>query len=152
MQRVKGLSVSCELFHSIGNTGAAVDRCWNNSNEDIFTHHKTPALKALLPMKMIRDMTSFRHPDPSLTANLVVSEPELQISGSWKKISLQKKGGMKARLAFTSFIWNGKSILSPNLNALMINSIGQANFTWEVVGVKPGGPGFVTFGVSICKN
>lgn len=72
-------------------------------------HHKTPELKSLIPMEKKYTRITLRHPDPTLTAKLVVNELELQILGSWKKLLLQKKGGMKARLAFTSFIWKSES-------------------------------------------
>ncbi|KAF9462280.1 hypothetical protein BDZ94DRAFT_1283075 [Collybia nuda] len=106
MQRVGGLALSSELFQALGNTGTAVDRCWNTDTDNIFAHHKTPELESLIPNKKKYERISLRHPDPSLTLKLVVNEPELQVLGSWKKLSLQKKGGMKARLGFASFIWN----------------------------------------------
>lgn len=59
-------------------------------------------------MDELEELTKLRHPDPSLTHKLEIQFPELQVLGSWKKLTLLKKGGMKARLAFSSFIWNSK--------------------------------------------
>ncbi|KAG5638213.1 hypothetical protein H0H81_001214 [Sphagnurus paluster] len=58
-------------------------------------------------MPKLDKVVSLRHPDPSVTAKLKVEHPELQVYGSWAKLSIKKSGGMKARLAFTSFIWKG---------------------------------------------
>jgi hypothetical protein len=76
--------------------------------EDLGPTHVTPEVEEICDEKDLRELTKLRHPDPSLTHKLKIQFPELQVLGSWKKLTLLKKGGMKARLAFSSFIWNSK--------------------------------------------
>jgi len=76
--------------------------------EDLGPTHVTPEIEKIRDTDELTELTKLRHPDPSLTHKLKVQFPELQVLGSWKKLTLLKKGGMKARLAFSSFIWKSK--------------------------------------------
>ncbi|KDR67045.1 hypothetical protein GALMADRAFT_232263 [Galerina marginata CBS 339.88] len=107
-QIVTSLVLASEIFEKLGNTGSAVDRRWNLGVEFMGARHMTPEVVALRDLKKLDRLTSLRHPDPKLTADLKVDHPELQVLGSWKKVYVKKKGPMKPRLAFSSFIWNGK--------------------------------------------
>ena len=115
-QRVLTLSTASTAFRKLGNTGTALDRRSNMGLEDLGPKHVTPEIKEIRDMKELDELTQLRHPDPSLTHKLEIQFPELQVLGSWKKLTLLKKGGMKARLAFSSFIWNSKWQCSDHWN------------------------------------
>jgi hypothetical protein len=102
------LTASSELFKHLENTGTAVDRRWNTSNESLPANHHTPELRRLHPENSLFSLLSLRHPDPSLTPSMKVMMPTLQVLGSWKKLVLGRKNEVKPRLGFTSFIWNGE--------------------------------------------
>ena len=55
-----------------------------------------------------KKVAEYRHPDPEVSINLTVTEPSLQIQGSWKKIVLKQPGGMAARMGFGHFVWNSR--------------------------------------------
>ncbi|KAF8965649.1 hypothetical protein BDZ97DRAFT_1811650 [Flammula alnicola] len=105
---VKALALSSDVFATLGNTGTAADRRWNTGVETLDERHLTPEVKKLRNVGKLYELISLRHPDPSLTATVEVKDPELQVLGSWKKVSVRRQGAMKPRLAFASFIWNGK--------------------------------------------
>jgi hypothetical protein len=107
LQRNIALARSSDLFKLLGNTGTAVDRRLNTSNESLPNSHHTPELRGLHPPNTLLPLLSLRHPDPSLTPKMKVMVPALQVLGSWKKLVLKKKNELKPRLGFTSFIWNG---------------------------------------------
>ncbi|RDB16756.1 hypothetical protein Hypma_002384 [Hypsizygus marmoreus] len=105
-QRVKSLVLSSDIFRLLGNTGTAVDRRENTAHLTLDRKHQE-LLKDILDAKKLFELVGLRHPDPALTPTLKVVFPGLQVYGSWKKLSLKKNGGMKARLGFTSFIYKG---------------------------------------------
>lgn len=67
---------------------------------------RTSAIRQLEPQP--RDpVFNLRHPDPSLTKNITVRDPRLQVRGSWKKLALKKAGGVTGRMGFAYFVVEG---------------------------------------------
>lgn len=97
------------IYLSLGNSALAV-------------YHAYEALKVIKQAGPIMDrdqMTRYynvklaavaklEHPDPVLMAKIDITEPPLQIRGSWEKVKLLKTSAMPPRQMFTSFILDGR--------------------------------------------
>ncbi|KAF8581947.1 hypothetical protein K439DRAFT_188605 [Ramaria rubella] len=100
-----------DIFYELGNTSLAVDRRWlcqtTFSAPDIPAQVKIQSLSWIMPREKIDQVTRLRHPDPTLVPNWELKNPDLQVRGSWKKLSLRKPGGMTSRSGFSYFVWEG---------------------------------------------
>jgi hypothetical protein len=97
----------------MGNTGAAVHRRWS-AQEDIPYSQQSRAPQIMNTILRVRDadtqnILKLRHPDPVLVQKAAITEPSLQILGSWTKIKVKKSSGPGRRMGFSSFIWEGGS-------------------------------------------
>ncbi|KAJ6564146.1 hypothetical protein B0H19DRAFT_75821 [Mycena capillaripes] len=97
-ERITTLCLASAVFLAIGNTGSTVHRRW--VAEEIFIrlpeHLKSPQLLKLAPL-LGSDILVLRHPDPKMAPGLTVTNPDLQISGSWQKLNIHKSGGLTSR-------------------------------------------------------
>ncbi|KAF7368557.1 hypothetical protein MVEN_00179000 [Mycena venus] len=106
--KATALCLASEILASLGNSGTATTRRWNahKTSKNLFMHHQTAALHAVLNPALRNRMLELRHPDPNapLSAGRVSG---LQVRGSWSRLSIGKLGGpTDGREAFASFIWN----------------------------------------------
>lgn len=59
----------------------------------------------------MRKLTALKHPDAKLSPMLEVKNKDLQIMGSWQKITVPKAGNIQARMGFCSFVWKSASFI-----------------------------------------
>jgi hypothetical protein len=86
------LALTSDIFEILGNTGIATDKRWNIGVESMDERrHMTPEVNKIRNMGKLYKLLSLRHPEPKLTASLKVEHPELQVLGSWKKLSVRRK-------------------------------------------------------------
>ncbi|TEB27444.1 hypothetical protein FA13DRAFT_1736574 [Coprinellus micaceus] len=101
-----------ELTHqrTLGNTATATERRWECSTAVVNlsdAHKSSPAMKRLNNTDKIAAAIQLRHPDPSICHKLSVTYPNLQVQGSWKKLTLKPATKtIGARQRFASFIWD----------------------------------------------
>ncbi|KAJ7744035.1 hypothetical protein DFH07DRAFT_890558 [Mycena maculata] len=106
LQRLRARVTSEKIFRDLGNTGAANERRWHSTT--LVPHHiETPEMRKIHPIRQNDPVYELRHPDPKLVATLTVTDPALQVLGSWKKIPIKKGSGMTSRMGFASFVFEG---------------------------------------------
>ncbi|KAK0476494.1 hypothetical protein IW261DRAFT_1642290 [Armillaria novae-zelandiae] len=66
------------------------------------------------------DLLKLRHPDPSRTPTLEVTDPGLQVRGSWKRLHTKAGSGIAPRSNFASFIWKGKLYVAGGYQGIAI--------------------------------
>ncbi|KAJ7809118.1 hypothetical protein B0H14DRAFT_3760132 [Mycena olivaceomarginata] len=107
LQRLRARVTMEKIFRELGNTGAANERRWHSTTlvpQDL----ETPEMRKLHPIRRSDPVYELRHPDPKLVATLTVSDPALQVLGSWQKVPIKKSGGMTSRMGFASFVFEGR--------------------------------------------
>ncbi|OSX62307.1 hypothetical protein POSPLADRAFT_1033940 [Postia placenta MAD-698-R-SB12] len=94
-QRLKGLVGMSDAFLVLGNTGSASQRGLFASAIIISLPAQlcTSDLQSLMPAEKVRQLGSFRHPDPDLHVKHQLSSEALQVRGSWQKVSMRKGTG-----------------------------------------------------------
>ncbi|KAF9465693.1 hypothetical protein BDZ94DRAFT_1296211 [Collybia nuda] len=107
-QRLRACSISSDIFLSLGNTGAAMQRLWNanSSTLGLPPAHHTPRIRTKKDREKIATLITLRHPDPSLTSSLTLKDPSLQVRGSWLKLHIKNQLRTLSRFSFATFIWN----------------------------------------------
>ncbi|KAF8965646.1 hypothetical protein BDZ97DRAFT_1811635 [Flammula alnicola] len=108
VQYAKARAAAGDIFLELGNTGTTVHRRWT-AQEMIPTSHnirEPRILRTILSRGGTKHLISFRHPDPQLVHKITVTDPSLQLLGSWKKMKIKKAGGPGRRMGFSSFIWD----------------------------------------------
>ncbi len=73
--------------------------------------HHSGEIKILNNVHSLADLLKLRHPDPSRTPTLEVTDPGLQVRGSWKRLHTKAGSGIAPRSNFASFIWKGGFLL-----------------------------------------
>ena len=53
-----------------------------------------------------------RHPDPSIHRNHQITEPTLQVRGSWQKLKVAVHSRISSRMAHACFIYKSSSLPS----------------------------------------
>ncbi|KAJ7640081.1 hypothetical protein DFH06DRAFT_1053126 [Mycena polygramma] len=106
VERLRSYVLRDRIFRALGNTAAANERRLVATMlvpQDLVT----PQMREIHPI--IRDDPVFklRHPDPALVASLELTDPSLQVLGSWRKVPLKKVGGITSRSNFASFVFEG---------------------------------------------
>lgn len=111
-QRLKGLVGMSDAFLALGNTGSASQRGLFASAIIISLPAQlcTSDLQSLMPAEKVRQLSSFRHPDPDLHVKHQFSSEALQVMGSWQKVPMRKGTGPSSRLGFSSFIWKSEAV------------------------------------------
>jgi hypothetical protein len=110
-ERVKAFKTATSLFLSLGNSGVAVQRTWFGSvaaNSMPKNLDPQGTVKSIIGADEIEEVIQLRHPDPKLVAKVDFDKlnPDLQVSGSWKKVSVPK--GPAPRMGFAYWVWNGQ--------------------------------------------
>ncbi|KAG7444784.1 uncharacterized protein BT62DRAFT_227130 [Guyanagaster necrorhizus] len=85
----------------LGNTGRASYTRWRS-----FTIYQ----------KLLR----LRHPDPSRTSTLEVTDPGSHMRGSWKRLHTKAGSGIVPRSNFASSIWKGKLYVAGGFQGITI--------------------------------
>ncbi|KAJ7740097.1 hypothetical protein B0H16DRAFT_1676390 [Mycena metata] len=108
LQRVRARVIAEKIFRLLGNTATA-----NNGRLQtralVPKEFESPEILKINPVIVNDRVYALLHPDPTLVASLSVSDPTLQLRGSWRKVSVKKgKGGaITARMGFASFVYEG---------------------------------------------
>lgn len=110
LQRLRARVTTEKIFRTLGNTGGANERRWHSTTLVPDNMH-TAETRRISPLIRQDKVYELRHPDPSLVATLAVTDPTLQVLGSWKKVVLNKGGGITSRMGFASFVFEGWSHL-----------------------------------------
>ncbi|KAJ7218173.1 hypothetical protein C8J57DRAFT_1395242 [Mycena rebaudengoi] len=104
--RLRARVLQEQIFRTLGNTAAANERRLQ-STALVPQHLVTPEMRKIHPIVPDDPVFKLRHPDPVLVATLIVTDPALQVLGSWQKVPLKKSGGITSRMAFASFVFEG---------------------------------------------
>ncbi|KAF7345724.1 hypothetical protein MVEN_01592500 [Mycena venus] len=91
LQRLRARVLQEQVFRKLGNTAAANERRLQ-ATALVPKHLVIPEMREIHLIIPNDPVFKLRHPDPELVATLVVTEPTLQVLGSWQKVPL-KKGG-----------------------------------------------------------
>ncbi|KAJ7594750.1 hypothetical protein C8J56DRAFT_448047 [Mycena floridula] len=98
-----------DLFLSLSNTSMAVYHAWEATK--IITTPGSPGIssRSLEPHYKgdFNKLSHLRHPDPNSLNKLTVTEPDLQMRGSWEKIPIPKSKSPPPRVEFASFFEKG---------------------------------------------
>ncbi|KAJ6562073.1 hypothetical protein B0H19DRAFT_1210061 [Mycena capillaripes] len=104
-----GLCLASDIFAALGNSATAATRRWvaGTMTINLGDTHRTPALKAVLNMRLTVKLLECRHPDPRPAAIPKVTVSALQARGSWARLHVARPGGFtEGRQDFASFLWN----------------------------------------------
>jgi hypothetical protein len=117
-QRMTAHARASDIYLELGNTGTAVQRKWVGTvmSGSVPPHLDTPAIQKIFPKSKKDENHHLRHPDPTLVPKLNLKDERLQVRGSWKKIELQKGGGLSSRMGFASFVYKGDINPAPRLD------------------------------------
>ncbi|KAJ7025526.1 hypothetical protein C8F04DRAFT_1223292 [Mycena alexandri] len=105
-ERLRARVLQQRIFRTLGNTGAANERRWHSTTLTP-KHLETPEMLKIHPHIPHDPIYQLRHPDPKLVTSLTVTDPTLQVLGSWKKVALQKGAGITSRMGFAAFVFEG---------------------------------------------
>ncbi|KAJ6453239.1 hypothetical protein C8R47DRAFT_1229114 [Mycena vitilis] len=108
LQRLRARVMSEKIYRTLGNTGTANERRWHSTT--LMTGNSavaSPETRKIIQSISGRAMYRLRHPDPSFVASIAVTDPSLQVLGSWQKVPLKKTGGITSRMGFASFVFEG---------------------------------------------
>ncbi|KDR73272.1 hypothetical protein GALMADRAFT_251865 [Galerina marginata CBS 339.88] len=104
-------STLADCYLKLGNTGACVFyRLQAQVNlSDIPSRFSNSELKRLssIASEALRDISTYRHPEPTLVASLEVVDEKSHIHGSWKKIELKHSGAVTSRMGSGVFVYDG---------------------------------------------
>lgn len=96
-----------KAFRALGNTASANyfgfhAYCWPQ-----FNHGQYPQIESIKKDVQMDDMGKQRSPDPASLEKAVVTHPDLQIRGTWKKLDVASGPKPRPRMEFSSWIWRG---------------------------------------------
>lgn len=113
LEYVVSFRQASDILLAIGNTGSAVQRRWfgHVAASSMPDSLDKSAVVKFVPTDKLNDYLKLRHPEPELVAKLEVKHKNLQVLGSWKKITTTKKNGFSTRAGFASFVWDGEYTL-----------------------------------------
>jgi hypothetical protein len=110
-ERVTALKTAADVFYDLGNTGmAAVLMNTSLANATRMPSHLDPtkSVKKIIDNSKLVEFVQLRHPDPKLVPTIEIKDETMQVYGSWKKVKLEKTGGIPSRMGFASFLYQGK--------------------------------------------
>lgn len=111
VQYAKARAAAAAAFLSFGNTGTAVHRRYTATLMIPQDHQRRePAIsRTILHRGGTQTLTTLRHPDPMMVHRHKITQPSLQLLGSWKKLKVNKGScaGPGRRMSFSTFIWEG---------------------------------------------
>ncbi|KAH9939536.1 hypothetical protein B0H21DRAFT_756421 [Amylocystis lapponica] len=108
VQRITGLCHAADIFLNLGNTASAVYRRVT-ADEIILWYYQstsldTRPLRDILSVRAAKELLKYRNPDPDTLARTKLSQPSLQVRGSWQKIKVPKAASISHRTGVASFI------------------------------------------------
>jgi hypothetical protein len=121
-----------KIFRELGNTGSANERRWHSTTL-VPDHLRTAEMRKIHPNIKFDPVYKLRHPDPKLVATVAVTDPSLQVLGSWLKVHVKKTGGITSRMGFASFVFEGNECSS---NMFFSFLIVRAGFLYVLGGEK----------------
>ncbi|KAI0798160.1 hypothetical protein C8Q75DRAFT_813978 [Abortiporus biennis] len=107
-QRIRALILGSDIFLKIGNTASAHHRLWReNSHKNVLTQGDLPQnrVNAITDETKITTLCQLRHPDPSISNKLTLTHPNLQVMGSWEKLTIPGDK-IESRMGFAGFVWH----------------------------------------------
>ena len=111
VQYAKARAAAAAAFLSFGNTGTAVHRRYTATLMIPRDHQRRePAIsRTILHRGGTQTLTTLRHPDPMMVHRHKITQPSLQLLGSWKKLKINKgsSAGPGRRMSVSTFIWDG---------------------------------------------
>ncbi|KAJ7679551.1 hypothetical protein DFH06DRAFT_1465584 [Mycena polygramma] len=112
VQRLRARVVSEKIYRTLGNTGTANERRWHSTtllaDDNAMESAETRKIFKTIPLDPVYKL---HHPDPALASSLAVTDPSLQVLGSWQKVPLKKSGGITSRMGFASFVFEDLTAL-----------------------------------------
>ncbi|SJK99591.1 uncharacterized protein ARMOST_02899 [Armillaria ostoyae] len=122
LQHTIAKTAMADIYLRLGNTGRASYTRWRCFT--IYQHmpapHHSGEIKILNNVHSLADLLKLRHPDPSRTPTLEVTDPGLQVRGSWKRLHTKAGSGIAPRSNFASFIWKGKLYVAGGYQGIAI--------------------------------
>ena len=119
--RIKAMVNSSNVYMSLGNTSMAWHELYTIQSQfdNNFVLEKD-SLKNSLPSRrqFFDEYPSLRHPEPRWVAEAKVTNPDLQMLGSWEKLQVAGKG-LIPRQGDAVCVWNSASISFDNVSSLM---------------------------------
>lgn len=107
-QRLLGLVTASDILLKLGNTGSAA-YCRNVGNDlvrSLPSHIDQFSLRReILPIESTQAVMEYRHPDPSIYRSLEITNPELQVRGSWQRLKWADSSKLSSRMAHACFIY-----------------------------------------------
>ncbi|TCD66271.1 hypothetical protein EIP91_001600 [Steccherinum ochraceum] len=115
IKRFAGISA---VFKELGNTSLAMMYITLASNYYVAAENVADASKAKALGNLLTDLFNLgkiRHPEPLLYAAMNITQPKLQIRGTWKKLEMT---GRKApgKSCLSCWIWNGRLYTAGGMN------------------------------------
>ncbi|KAJ7024546.1 hypothetical protein C8F04DRAFT_1131316 [Mycena alexandri] len=118
LQRVRARVTAEKIFRALGNTATA-----NNGRLQtralVPKEFESAEIRKINPLIVNDRVYALLHPDPTLVASLTVSDPTLQLRGSWRKVPVRKGGAITARMGFASFVFEGSLYVLGGQKGLM---------------------------------
>ncbi|KAH9947500.1 hypothetical protein B0H21DRAFT_738280 [Amylocystis lapponica] len=117
-QRLVYFSYTLDLFYKLGNTASAAHRqiVGNELRSRISADVDTRPLGEILPVDSIPDLSIIRHPTPTIVGMTRLTQPSLQVRGSWQKISVPRASSISHRTNFASFIYKSHLYVAGGYN------------------------------------
>jgi hypothetical protein len=119
-ERVLALKTAADTFYDLGNTGmAVVSMNTSHANATRMPSHLDPtnSVKQIIDGSKWVEFVQLRHPDPKLVPTIDIKDDTMQVYGSWKKVKLEKTGGIPSRMGFASFLYQGDTSYNYTLGA-----------------------------------
>lgn len=111
-QRLLGLVTASDVLLKLGNTGAAA-YCRNVGNDlvrSLPSSQEYSLRREILSIASTKAVMEYRHPDPSVYRSLEISNPDLQVRGSWQRLKWADTSKVTSRMAHACFIYKSKKL------------------------------------------
>ncbi|KAM5541680.1 hypothetical protein V8D89_004661 [Ganoderma adspersum] len=108
--RLLALLTASDVFLKLGNTGAAayVRNLGNDLISSLSEGDQYVLRQEVLPQSTWRAAMQCRHPDPSIHRNHQITQPTLQVRGSWQKLKVAVHSRISSRMAHACFIYKSR--------------------------------------------
>ncbi|EIW54710.1 uncharacterized protein TRAVEDRAFT_39247 [Trametes versicolor FP-101664 SS1] len=109
-QRLLGLVTASDVLLKLGNTGAAA-YCRNVGNDlvrSLPSSQEYSLRREILSVASTKAVMEYRHPDPSVYRSLEISNPDLQVRGSWQRLKWADSSKVTSRMAHACFIYKSR--------------------------------------------
>ncbi|KAI0353841.1 hypothetical protein OH77DRAFT_1406141 [Trametes cingulata] len=110
-QHLLGLVTASDVLLKLGNTGAAA-YCRNVGNTIVCSlrsvMEQLSLRREVLSVGSVHTIMQFRHPDPTIYRSLEITNPELQVRGSWQRLKWADSSKVTSRMAHSCFIYKSR--------------------------------------------